>query len=138
MVTGWTRSWTTCKQRVLNDTPPTPDERAALFAARAQPDGNPGTVAFPSRLLSLVLDTDDGRGNRHQGVRRGSWDPADDLHHHRAEEPDGADERPVAELWRLLGHRRRDGSVFVGMVVTAAAENWLRATRIDPFPEPAW
>ena len=25
------------------------------------------------RLLSLVLDTDDGRGNRHQGVRRGWW-----------------------------------------------------------------
>jgi hypothetical protein len=36
----------------------------------------------------------------------------------------------------LLGHRRRDGSVFVGMVVTAAAENSLPATPIDPFPEP--
>ena len=24
-----------------------------------------------ARLLNLVLDTDDGRGNRHQGVRRG-------------------------------------------------------------------
>jgi hypothetical protein len=27
---------------------------------------------------------------------------------------------------------------FVGMVVTAAAENSLPATPIDPFPEPAW
>ena len=37
-----------------------------------------------------------------------------------------------------LVHRRGDGSVFVGMVVTAAAENSLPATPIDPFPEPAW
>ena len=65
-------------------------------------------------------------------------DPADDLHHHGAEEPDGADERPVAALSRLLVHRRVDESVFVGMVMTAAAENSLSATRIDPFPEPAW
>ena len=41
-------------------------------------------------------------------------------------------------LWRLLVYRRDDGSVFVGMVVTAAAENSLPATPIDPFPEPAW
>ena len=40
--------------RVLDDSPPTPDERAALFgsaaavfAARAQPDADPGTVAVP-------------------------------------------------------------------------------------------
>ena len=39
---------------------------------------------------------------------------------------------------RLLVHRRVDESVFVGMVVTAAAENSLPATRIDPFPKPAW
>ena len=76
--------------------------------------------------------------NRHQGVRRGWWDPADDLHHHRAEEPDAADDRQVAALWRLLVHRRGDGSAFVGTVVTVAAENSLSATRIDPFPEPAW
>ena len=30
------------------------------------------------------------------------------------------------------------GSVFVGTDVTAAVENSLSATRIDPFPEPAW
>jgi hypothetical protein len=83
------------------------------------------------RGLSRVLDTDDGRGDRHQGVRRGWWDPADDLHHHRAEEPGGADERQVAALWRLLVHRRGDGSVFVGAFLTAAVENSLSATRID-------
>ena len=33
---------------------------------------------------------------------------------------------------------RGDGSAFVGTVVTAAAENSLSATRIGPFPEPAW
>ena len=88
--------------------------------------------------MRLVLDTDDGRGNRHQGVRRGWWDSADDLHHHGDEEPCGADERPVAALSRFLVHRRDDDSVFVGTVVTAAAENSLSATRIDPFPEPAW
>ena len=65
-------------------------------------------------------------------------DPSDDLHHHGAEEPGGADERQVAALWRLLVHRRDDGSGFVGAFVTAAAENSLSATRIDPFPEPAW
>jgi hypothetical protein len=89
-------------------------------------------------LLSLVLDTDDGRGDRHQGVRRGWWDSADDLHQHPAEEPGGAAERQVAALWRLLVYRRDDGSMFVGMVMTAAAENSLPATPIDPFPEPAW
>jgi hypothetical protein len=97
-------------------------------------------------MLRLVLDTDHGRGNRHQGVRRGWWDSADegwwdsadDLHHHGDEEPCGADERPVAALWRFLVHRRDDESVFVGTVVTAGAENSLPATRIDPFPEPAW
>ena len=91
-----------------------------------------------TRVLSPVLDTDDGLGDRHRGVRRGWWDSADDLHHHRAEEPGGAAERQVAALWRLLVHRRDDGSVFVGMVVTVAAENSLPDTRIDPFPEPAW
>ena len=65
-------------------------------------------------------------------------DPADDLHHHGAEEPGGAAERPVPALPRPVVHRRGDGSVFVGMVVTAAAENSLPATRIDLFPEPAW
>ena len=65
-------------------------------------------------------------------------DPADDLHHHGDEEPCGAAERPVAVLLRFLVHRRGDGSVFVGMVVTAAAENSLPATPIDPFPELAW
>ena len=65
-------------------------------------------------------------------------DPADDLHHHGDEEPCGAAERPVAALPRPLGHRRSDGSAFVGAVVTAAAENSLSATPIDPFPEPAW
>ena len=30
-----------------------------------------------------------------------------------------------------------DGSAFVGTVVTAAAENSLPTTPIDPFPEPA-
>ena len=45
---------------------------------------------------------------------------------------------PVAALSRFLVHRRDDGSVFVGMIVTAAAENSLPATPIDPFPEPAW
>ena len=39
---------------------------------------------------------------------------------------------------RFLGHRRGDGSAFVGMVVTVAAENSLSATRIDPFPQLAW
>src|SRR5664280_1874967 len=73
-------------------------------------------------------------GDRHQGGRRGWWDPADDLHHHGDEEPCGADGRPVAALWRLLVHRRVDESVFVGMVMTVAAENSLSATRIDPFP----
>ena len=52
--------------------------------------------------------------------------------------PGGADERQVAALPRLLVHRRDDGSGFVGGVVTAAAENSLSATPIDPFPEPAW
>ena len=89
-------------------------------------------------MLSLVLDSDDGRGDRHQGVRRGWWDSADDLHHHRAEEPGGADERQVAALWRLLVYRRDDGSVFVRMVVPAAAENSLPATPIDLFTERAW
>ena len=98
---------------------------------------HPSTVVLTC-LLSPVLDTDDGLGDRHRGVRRGWWDSADDLHHHRAEEPGGAAERQVAALWRLLVHRRDDGSVFVGMVVTAAAENSLSATRIGPFPEPAW
>ena len=65
-------------------------------------------------------------------------DSADDLHHHGDEEPCGAAERPVAALPRFLGHRRDDGSAFVGTVVTAAAENSLPATRIGPFPEPAW
>ena len=65
-------------------------------------------------------------------------DSADDLHHHRAEEPGGAAERPVAALPRFLVDRRDDGSVFVGTVVTVAAENSLSATPIDPFPEPAW
>ena len=62
----------------------------------------------------------------------------DDLHHHRAEEPCGADERPVPALPRPLVHRRDDGSAFVGTVGTVAAENSLSATRIDPFPERAW
>ena len=88
--------------------------------------------------VELVLYTDDGRGDRHQGVRRGWWDRADDLHHLGDEEPCGAAERPVPALPRPLGHRRGDGSVFVGAVVTAAAENSLSATPIDPFPEPAW
>ena len=96
------------------------------------------TSATAAPLLNLVLDTDDGRGNRHQGVRRGWWDPADDLHHHGDEEPGGAAERPVPALPRFLGHRRGDGSAFVRTVATAAAENSLPATRIDPFPEPAW
>ena len=65
-------------------------------------------------------------------------DPADDLHHHGDEEPCGAAERPVAALPRFLVDRRDDGSVYVGTVVTVAAENSLSATRIDPFPEPAW
>ena len=38
-------------------------------------------------------------------------------------------------LWFIGGATDR---VFVGMVVTAAAENSLPATRIDLFPEPAW
>jgi hypothetical protein len=62
----------------------------------------------------------------------------DGLHHHGDEEPCAAAERPVAALPRPLGHRRGDGSVFVGGVVTAAAENSLSATRIGPFPERAW
>ena len=37
-------------------------------------------------------------------------DPADDLHHHGDEEPDGAAERPVPALPRPLIHRRGDGS----------------------------
>src|SRR5664279_4100707 len=41
-----------------------------------------------TRVLSPVLDTDDGLGDRHRGVRRGWWDSADDLHHHRAGPPD--------------------------------------------------
>ena len=45
---------------------------------------------------------------------------------------------PVPALPRPLVHRRGDGSAFVGTVVTAAAENSLPATPIDPFPEPAW
>jgi len=65
-------------------------------------------------------------------------DPADDLHHHGDEEPCGADERPVPALPRPLSHRRGDGSALVGTVVTAAAENSLPATPIDPFPQPAW
>ena len=65
-------------------------------------------------------------------------DPSDDLHHHGDEEPCGADERPVPALPRPLVHRRGDGSAFVGMVVTAAAENSLPATRIGPFPQLAW
>jgi len=52
--------------------------------------------------------------------------------------PAARDERPVPALPRPLGHRRADGSAFVGAVVTAAAENSLSATPIDPFPEPAW
>jgi len=88
--------------------------------------------------LSLVLDTDDGRRDRHQGVRPGWWDPADDLHPSR---------------WR--GTRRRGwtagrsfsaarGSSAGRRIVVrrhgrgaAAAENSLPATRIDPFPDPA-
>ena len=57
-------------------------------------------------------------------------DSADDLHNHRAEEPRGAAERPVAALWRFLVHRRDDGSVCVGNVVTAEAENSLPATPV--------
>jgi hypothetical protein len=52
--------------------------------------------------------------------------------------PAARDERPVPALPRPLVHRRGDGSAFVGTVVTAAAENSLPATPIDPFPEPAW
>ena len=62
----------------------------------------------------------------------------DGLHHHGDEEPCAAAERPVAVLSRSLVHRRGDGRAFVVMVMTAAAENSLPATRIDPFPEPAW
>ena len=36
--------------------------------------------------------------------------------------------------WFICG---ADGTAFVGMVVTAAAENSLPATRIDLFPEQA-
>ena len=96
-----------------------------------------GEPAIIAGMLSLVLDTDDGRGDRHQGVRRGWWDPADDLHHQGAEEPGGAAKRPVPALPRPLVHRRADGSAFVGTVVTAAAENSLPATRIDLFPAAA-
>ena len=63
-------------------------------------------------------------------------DPADDLHHHGDEEPCDADARPVPALPRPLNHRRGDGSALVGTVVTAAAENSLPATPIDPFPQP--
>jgi hypothetical protein len=65
-------------------------------------------------------------------------DSAGDLHHHGAEEPCGRAERPVAALLRLLVHRRDDGSVFVGNVVTATAETSLPATPVDPFPGRAW
>ena len=65
-------------------------------------------------------------------------DPADDLHHHGDEEPCGADERAGPSRAAALGHREGDGSAIVGTVVTAAAENSLPATPIEPFPEPAW
>jgi len=47
----------------------------------------------------------------------------------------GADERRSQPLSRPLVHGRGDGSALVGTVVTAAAENLLPATPIDPFPE---
>jgi hypothetical protein len=41
----------------------------------------------------------------------------------------------AAALWVIGGATDRR---LVGTVVTAVAENSLPATRIDPFPEPAW
>ena len=52
------------------------------LVGRVRPGANdrvnePRSPALPAAardaLLNLVLDTDDGRGNRHQGVRRGWW-----------------------------------------------------------------
>jgi len=79
-----------------------------------------------------------GRGNRHQRSPTKLVDPADDRHHHGAEEPCGAAERPVAALPGFLVDRRGDGSVVVCRVVTVAAENSLPATPVDLFPGRAW
>ena len=40
-----------------------PHESGGAYRIRDSPIG--------PRVLNLVMDTDDGRGNRHQGVRRG-------------------------------------------------------------------
>jgi len=65
-------------------------------------------------------------------------DPVVDLHHHGAEEPaartNGRSQR-CRGPWVIGGATDRR---LVGTVVTAVAENSLPATRIDPFPEPAW
>ena len=82
-------------------------------------------------LLNLFLDTDDGRGNRHQGVRRGWWILLMICTIMLTRNPAARTNGPVAALPRSLVHRRGDGSAFVGTVVTAAAENSLPATPID-------
>ena len=110
------------------------------LVGRVRPGANdrvnePRSPALPAAardaLLNLVLDTDDGRGNRHQGVRRGWWILllicTITVPRNPAARTNGQSQR-CRGPWVIGGATDRR---LVGTVVTAAAENSLPATPID-------